>query len=749
MAKKPFIRPRSSLLWLTCSVGLISPPGHDAAAAVNEDSYGRLPLYFEANQGQTRADVAFLAHGAGYGLYLTRSEALLVLDKRARETDAAPALLSMRLVHAARRPEVRGLEQQPGRVSYFIGDDPARWRTAIPTYAKVRYREVYPGIDLVYYGKQRELEYDFVVAPGADPRDIVLGYKGAERLEVDAEGELVMRVAGGSVRQRKPSIYQEIDGVRREIGGGYVLKDARRVGFRVDAYDETAPLVIDPVLGYSTYLGGDGYGSESGSAITVDADGNAYVIGTTQSTTFPTTPGAFQKTLPGGGEPGCNCSIFVTKLDPTGTALVYSTYLGGSLSNVGAAIAVDAVGNAYVTGDTWSSNFPTTPGAFQPHPIGDLDGNKGFVTKLDPNGSALVYSTYLGGHASSWGAGIAVDAAGDAYVVGSTQSPDFPTTAEARQPSFGGSYDAFVVKLDPTGSALVYSTYLGGGAGDYGAAIALAADGGAYVTGFTGFVSANDFPATPGAFQTVFGGQVDAFAAKLDSTGSTLLYSTYLGGASYDYGYGLAVDGDGNAYLTGVTSSSDFPATQFPTTAGSGTSVFVTKLDSTGTGLAYSTHFGGSSTEWGTGIAVQGGNAYVTGYTSSSDFPVTPDAFQPANCGGTDAFLAKLDPAATRLVYSTYLGGADTDTARGIEVDAAGFAYLTGNTRSADFPVTPGAFQATRRGASDAFVSRIAEGAGPVAAPSCLPAAPATTPTATSPARRLPEPRDRVGSGRR
>jgi hypothetical protein len=609
-------------------------------------------------------------------------------------------------------PRVTGLQELPGKANYFIGNDPTTWRTNVPTYAKVRYDDIYPGIDLIYYGNQRQLEYDFVVRPGADPTRIVLGFQGAARLEVDAQGDLVLHTAAGPIRQRKPVIYQEVDGVRTEIQGGYVLTDRHQVSFRVAAYVASQPLIIDPVLFYSTYLGSGGL--DGGSGIAVDTAGNAYVTGETFSmnflTPFPTTPGSFQTTS------GVGSDAFVTKLNPTGSALVYSTYLAGSGFDTGSGIAVDALGNAYVTGATRSGDFPTTLGAFQPTFGGGF--NEAFVTKLNPTGSALVYSTYLGGRGGflgDGGSGIAVDGAGNAYVTGATDSPDFPTTVGAVQPTIRGGFDAFVTKLNPTGSALVYSTYLGGtSASDEGSGIAVDTAGNAYVTGST---FSRDFPTTVGAFQTTRGGGFDAFVTKLNPTGSALVYSTYLGGSDFDFGNGIAVDTAGNVYVTGRTDSSDFPTTlgAFQTTFGGGfNDAFVTKLNPTGSALVYSTYLGGSrSGDVGLGIALDtAGHAYVTGETNSSDFPTTVGALQPTFGGGfSDAFVTTLDPTGSALVYSTYLGGSGTpikqDTGFGIAVDTAGNAYVTGETSSSDFPTTAGAFQPTFGGTSDAFVAKI------------------------------------------
>jgi len=690
------------------------------------ETYGKLPLQFEANRGQIDKDVRFLSRGAGYSLYLTASEAVLALSKRPdaehdAQTPAKSVALRMNLVGASRKSVVSGIDELPGKSNYFIGKDRSKWRTNVPTYARVQYQNLYPGIDLVYYGNQRQLEYDFVVAPGADPKKIVLGFKGAKKLEIDAQGELVLHASGGDVRQHKPIIYQEIDGIRREIAGGYVRKGANRIGFKLAAYDASQLLVIDPTLSYSTYLGGSGNDVSRG--IAVDAEGSAYIVGVTDSIDFPTTPGALQPQVVSSGN-----HLFVTKLNPTGSALVYSTYLGGSNPNDRPfSIAVDANGSAYLTGSTFSADFPTTAGAFQPMFAGPSGTTDAFVTKLDPTGSALVYSTYLGGTGFfiELGFGIAVDGAGNAYVAGTTSSRDFPTAA-AFQPALAGgdrlgAANAFVTKLNPSGTGLVYSTYLGGvstRAVDEALGIAVDAAGNAYVTGFT---TSFDFPTTPDAFQRSIHRvdpsslPQDAFVTKFDPAGS-LVYSTYLGGERDDGADGIAVDAHGNAYVTGGTASSDFPTTAGAFQPASGVG-FVTKLNPTGSALVYSTRFGGSSGA-GSGIAVDAaGNAYVTGvvhplcgrFSCFTDFPTTPGAFQPNFGGGNaDGFVAKFNPEGSAVVYSSYLGGSSDDESRGIAVDASGNAYVTGFTGSANFPTTAGAFDTSFNGVQDAFITKIA-----------------------------------------
>src|SRR5438093_28989 len=475
-------------------------------------AFGQLPLSFEANRGQTDSQVRFLSRGPQHTLLLAPTEAVLVFITRehpeggerqgtkaklAKPRPATRTALGMTFLGANPDVRVTGREELPGKANYFIGNDPAGWRTNVPTYARVHYEDLYPGIDLVYYGNQRQLEYDFVVRPAADLRRIALGFQGAQRLEVDPQGDLVLHTAAGAIRQRKPIIYQEVAGRRVEIPGEYVLRDGQRVGFHVAAYDTSLPLIIDPALVYSTYLGGSSF--DEGYAIAVDAaTGNAYVTGYTDSPSFPTTPGAFQTTFKGGSG-----DVFVTQLNDSGSALVYSTYLGGNGFDLGFGIAVDSMGSAYVTGSTGSTDFPTTPGAFQTGIGGPAEGpNDAFVTKLNPTGSGLVYSTYLGGNGFDRGFGIAVDSMGSAYVTGVTvpftdPTPNFPTTPGAFRPNFGeGGGDAFVTKLKPDGSGLVYSTYLGGTGSDTGFGIALGAGGNAYVTGVT---DSTNFPTTTAA----------------------------------------------------------------------------------------------------------------------------------------------------------------------------------------------------------------------------------------------------------
>jgi hypothetical protein len=703
--------------------------GPDATPRLH-DTYGRLPLHFEKNTGQADARADYLARGKGYTLFLDPAGATLAL--RTAE-GATSAFLRVNVAGANPHGKVTGTDPLPGRIHYYIGNDPAKWRTNIPTYGRVQYDEVYPGIDLAYYGNQGRLEYDFIVAPGRDPGRIWMSFEGARAVGIDGNGDLVLQLAGGEVRLDRPLAYQQVDGSKRIIPAEFAVQTAggtQKVGFNLGGYDSSRPLVIDPVLIYSTFLGGGG--SDRGAAIAVDAAGAAYVVGSTDSPDFPTTPGAFDTSATG------TVDVFVTKLNSTGSALEYSTYLGGSVTphdwdqpaDSGLSIAVDPAGAAYVTGSTRSSDFPTTPGAFDSSY--NLRGDA-FVTKLDPTGSVLVYSTYLGSASADSGTSIAIDAGGSAYVTGSTDASSiFPTTPGAFSTSRVGSprpVDAFVTKLNVTGSALVYSTYLGGGLNDSGRSIAVDPAGNAFVTGLTGSA---DFPTTAAAFDPTYNGPhgfLDVFVTALNASGSALLYSTFLGGSSDDQAGAIAVDREGVAYVTGMTFSSDFPTTAgaFDNTLGgfglTAADAFVTKLNTSGSALEYSTYLGGTGQESGLGIAVDAASsAHVTGWTSvfcpptggqcSADFPTTPDAFD-TTAEFQDAFVTRLDPTGSSLVYSTYLGGSRNDFGTGIALDEGGAAYVIGQTDSPDFPATPGAFDTTYNGAPvaglvDSFVAKFA-----------------------------------------
>src|SRR6266436_5288166 len=640
------------------------------------ESYGQSSLAFEANQGQTDSSVKFLSRGVGYSLFFTTDEAVVVLrrpkvDARGRTIESPNpnptpdaqsfAVMRMRFAGANPAPRIEGSKQLPGKINYLIGNDPKQWRTSIPTYTQVHYQDVYPGVSVVYYGTQGQLEYDLLIDPGVDPKVIELDWQGADKVKIDAQGNLRVLIAGGEALLGKPRIYQMVpgsSGQRKSIAGGYALKAGGHVGFQVGDYDRNQPLIVDPVLNYSTYLGGSGY--DSGTAIAVDASGNAYVTGFTRSSNFPVTAGSFQTSC--GTTGTCNgyfWDAFVTKLTANGQ-IVYSSYLGGS----GKAIAVDASGSAYVAGQTFSSNFPTTAGAFKTIYRGAGDA---FVAKMSPGGTSLQYSTYLGGSGTDNAEGIAVDSSGNAYVTGQTYSTDFPTAAPI-QASNGGNQDsdAFVTEINSSGSALVYSTYLGGGNLDWGQAIAVDLAGNAYVTGAT---KSSDFPLANPLQPTCHGcpQSADAFVAEISPNGGALLRATYLGGSSADHGYGIALDVAGDIYVTGFTYSADFPTTQgaYQTSLGlGGASAFVTKIAPNFSGLVYSTYLHGNELDFGKTIAVDTGNVFVGGQTYSSSFPLT-NAIQgtcnSSNCYYGTGFISELNAAGSGLVFSTYLGGSYVD----------------------------------------------------------------------------------------
>jgi len=733
-------RARSVLLAaLACVVALAAPPATDGQGAKDDTRLdpslaaaetaleGLRADAFLENAGQLdRQEVRFYAASGNVQVGFADSAVLLAL------VESPPAPLTEdpgRDMLGARRPseptpsrgvmlrlsfeganEVvpRGRDPLSYPSHFFLGNDPARWRTNVRSYREIVYEGLYEGVDLVYRASASGVKYEFHLAPGADPGVLTLAYEGAEAIDFDGAGNLWIRTALADFTDSKPIAYQG----EHEVSCVFVLRSPLSYGFDCDGVDSSRALVIDPLI-YSTFLGGD-WDVEWGTSMAVDAAGNAYVTGNTWSLDFPATPGAF--------DTNCSCTPwwdgYVAKLDPTGTSLFYATFLGGGDFDFPYSIAVDAAGNAYVTGSTYSIDFPVTPGAFNTTHISSVDDFDSFVTKLDPSGSSLRYSTYLGG-TGDWDEGysIAADAAGSAYVTGNTDSWDFPVTAGAYDTSCGTDgncnfdgtfyeYDAFVTKLDPSGSSLLYSTYLGGTYGEQGLGITVDAIGNAYVTGATDSL---DFPTTPGALDTTYiGGPADAFVAKLDPTGSGLLYSTFLGGASSDFGWSVGVDAAGNAYVAGATWSADFPVTPgaFDTTNSGPVETFVAKLDPTGSSLLYATYLARTQ-NYGLSVAVDSaGNAYVAGTSNSVDVPVTLGAFDVTLDGSWDGFLGKLNPSGSALLYATYLGGGGSDRVNSVAVDAAGNAYVAGWTNSTDFPVTPGAFKTTQYG-YDAFVAKL------------------------------------------
>lgn len=678
--------------------------------------FAQLPLSFEANRGQTDSRVKYLARGQNYTLFLTEHDAVLALSSgvsgRTGHKPPSSAVIRLRLLGSSAGVRVTGESLLGGTSNYFLGNDPRNWHTHIPNYARVRYHQVYPGIDLVYYGRQGELENDFVLSPGSDPDSIRIGLKGVDGLRVDPSGDLVLKVGEGEVYLRQPRAYQG----NREISVHYVLDAKDEVGFKLGRYDRRQQLVIDPVLAYSTYFGGSG--GDIGYGIAVDSSGNAYVTGISNSADFPTSTGSSSTSSGGAGD------AFVVKINPAGTAsttsttpqLVYSTYLGGNGTDSGNAITIDLSGDAYVTGSTSSTNFPFTTGVFQSTYGGAGDA---FVAEVNSTGSSIVYASYLGGSGEDSGLGIALDSSKNAYVTGYTQSPNFPTvtTVTPAQPTNAGSSDAFIAKVNFDATALDYSTYVGGSQADVAQSIKVDSSGNAYIAGYT---FSSNFPLT-NPVQGSNAGIVNAFVTEVDPTGANFLFSTYLGGSGDDRAFGLALDSGGSVYIAGSSKSTDFPTT---TGVVQGTNLglsdaFVAKLNPAGPTVTYATLLGGAGSDQANGIAVDSsGNAYITGFTNSSNFPpaspiqallgITGGS---ASCGTstcTDAFVAELNPTATALVQSTYLGGNGADYGHAIALGPTGNPYVTGSTSSSNFPATAGAFQSSLNGvAGNAFIAEI------------------------------------------
>ena len=677
------------------------------------------PLSFETNAGQSSSDVEYLMRGGAFTISLKAAEAVLHVHGQKAST--------VRMTYVGANPSARVLGQgeQARRTNYYEGRDTDQWITDVRHYARVRYEDVYPGIDLVYYINEGELEFDWIAAPGADPSVIDMFFDGADSVTLDDGGNLIVSTAASETTLRSPQTYQEVGGKRRQIASQYRLED-EHVRLEVASYDATRPLVIDPVLAVSTYLGGapggggraDGRedGDEAAWAVAVDGNGNIYVGGRSASPTFPIKNSLFPF-VPG-------FSLIVSKFDPTGSTLLYSTYLpGGPGHQEVLDMFVESDGNLYLTGFTRSTDFPTTGNAVQPTKSGGPDA---FVMQLDPTG-CIVFSTFLGGGRFDLGLGIATDSRGHVHVAGGTASNDFPL-ANPLQTSFGGGgglipglgFDAFVAELDAAGERLVYSTYLGGSGDDTAFDIASDAEGSVYVMGST--ASTEDFP-TVEAFQPAHGGGTnlhgqasDAFVAKIGPNGERLVYSTYLGGSGGEtlivthLAAGIAVDDRGNAVVTSSTSSPDFPTTAgvVQPTFGGAEDAFVTQLDARGQ-LKRSTYLGGSEIDRGFAIALDSsGHIYAVGVTTSGDFPIR-DAVQTALAGEEDVFVTKLDADASQLTYSTYFGGKAIDVAKAVTVDDEGNVYLAGSTNSEGLPTTAGAFQSALAGAVDAFVVKLAD----------------------------------------
>ena len=738
---------RKKILGTGCALGLAALH----LSAQGATPFGNLPLWFETGCSRTDGGARFVAHGSSSEFLIAPAQATFVL----RKADGQTAACTMQFVGAKAGGQISGDAELTGKINHLVGNNPARWRTGVPTFARVRVEDIYPGINVVYYGNQRQLEYDFDLAAGVNPNAIAIRFDGAEKISVNAQDELVVSLNGGEIVQHRPVAYQTIHGQRHEVVTGYKVVDAHTATFAVGTYDHVQPLVIDPVLSYSTYFGGN-YG-EIAHAVIVDNNGYAYIAGETLSTAFTngiTTAGAYQTNFHGGSYNG---DAFVAKFDAvTGTNLSYLTYLGGNDDETALGLAVDTSGNAYITGWTMSTNFPTTnAGALFTHIAGKANPvtkefwSDAFVSELNTNGSALIYSTYLGGNYPDIGNAIAVDSVGNAYIAGYTYSTNLPVTAGAYQHHLGCTnslygninQNGFVAEIGADGTNFVtgstnyyYCSYFGGTNYDRATGIALDSANNVYVTGYTG---STNFPTTNAlpAFKHLNGAtnatpSYDAFVSKFSPGFTNLIYSTFLGGTNNDQATGIAVDSGGNAYVVGSTVSTNFPyqpaagltistnLTSFVHTNANGyvvaTNAFLTQIqwNGTNTSIGYSVMFGGRGNDVATAVALApDGNVFVTGNASSTNFPIvnvtTNSGFlRPTNSGLSDAFVIAFTNNASQIIYSTYLGGSDNDYAYGIAVDPLDAVYVVGQTLSTNFP-TLNARQKTRDGANDTFLAKI------------------------------------------
>jgi hypothetical protein len=712
------------------AVGLTAGP----LSAQTGLNIGNGPLCFEANNGQAEATAAFLAHGRDSEFLISATGAQFVLRKASGEI----AAVRMHIVGADPSAAISGNTELPGKINYLVGNNPAQWRSGVPTFAQVCVKNVYPGVNVVYYGNGRQLEYDFDLAPGIAPQTIALRFDGAERISINPQGELVVSLNGGDIIQHPPVVYQNTGATRREISSGYKLLDTHTATFALGDYDHSLPLVIDPILSYSTYFGGES--TDIAHAIAVDTNGCIYVAGETLSTTFANVPaGAFQSSFQGGSVAG---DAFVAKFDKTGSNLVYFTFLGGGSDDAAYGLAVDNSGNAYVTGATDSDNFPTKNALY--HYLPGLYPLDAFVAELNTNGSQLIYSTYLGGTGPDIGYAIAVDSEHNAYIAGYNCSDNFPVTSNAFQktlqcpPAYYFYANAFISEISANGTNLIYSSYLGGTNYDRANAIAVDANGFIYVAGFT---ASTNFPTTNAlsGFQHLNGSTnttsaYDAFVCKFAPNFSNRVYATYLGGTNYDVATGIAADANGNAYVVGWTVSTNFPGvytndpgscagfvknfmTNDIVNASVTTNTFLTEISSNGSNLLHTAVFGGLQMDVGNGVALDAtGNIFVIGTAASTNFPVTPNSLfgslSATNSGSSDVFVTVFKADWSALLYSTYLGGYANDFGNAIAVDNAGNAYITGQTFSTNYP-SFNAFQPALNGTSayygtsDAFLTKI------------------------------------------
>ena len=653
------------------------------------DIGGATPLYFIANEGQMSAKALYYARTPGYTLWLTREGLVFERIEKTAKGEAARSFSTMTFLGANKNIEIAAGDPTDYRVSYFYGRDESEWKTGISTSKAVLYKNVYDGIDLKVYGTEKQVEYDWIVAPGADPGLIRFAYVGEQEAKRDADGNLVVRTAASQILQRKPVSHQVIDGRKVNVESTFRSLSDGSFGFSLGAYDPRFPLTIDPlVLAYGTFLGG--HDIDDRTEIAVDGQKAIYLRGVTISGDFP----------PSGGAP--RRDIFVTKLSSDGSTLVYTAFFPFAQSSpfLNGGLFVDSKGFAYLSGTTYSNSFPLK-NPFQDKYRGKDDG---FILKLSKDGRSLVYSSYIGGGGYDYGMCVAVDAKGAAYVGGYTDSRDFPTK-KAFQKTFAGATDAFVAKVAPEGSTLVFATYLGGTRADRCQGLAPDASGAVVVAGST---SSSNFP-KKSAIQTKLADDSDGFLTKLTAAGNGLVYSTYLGGNGHDSIDAVALDAKGDAYITGFATGSFPLKTPFQKENRGGTDAFIAKISANGRTILYSSLLGGSSNEYANSIAVdKAGVAYVAGLTQSRDFPLK-SPYQASRNGTDDAFLAAVEPNGSRTRFATFLGGRYKETAYGIAVDAGVSIYVSGTTNSPDFPVRS-AYQDSLAGQMDVFVAKFTQG---------------------------------------
>lgn len=684
---------------------------------------------FEQNKGQLDQRVAFSAKTpGGASLFLSADGATYALPMEKPVTENVQAevadpigsetpeikpqqyfALKMKLEGVKTDAKFTGEGEMQGRTNYLRGTDPSAWQSDVPSYSSVTQSGVYNGVDLVWHGlSDGATRYDFVVQPNADPNQIKLTFNGADKLQLDRDGNLLIETEAGMMVQNKPFTYQDTENERKTVASNFVIS-GKSVSFNLGEYDRSKPLTIDPIvnlsnLAYSTFVGGTT--NEQVYDVAVDADGYTYITGFTGTSGFPVTPGAYDPT--GNGF----IDVFVTKIAKDGSGLVFSTFLGGTDNDQGRSIALDIKNNVFVLGTTKSTNFPITANTYDTTANGDEDV---FVTKLKADGTGLLYSTYLGSTGIEDGGAIAIDVNGAAYITGMTNSTGFPVTPGAFDTSWNGYYDAFVAKLSPKGNTLEFSTFLGGTSAEYTRGLALDKDNNVYVTGYTQLEPPITFPTTPGAYDISHNGDFDVYVTKLNPTGTSLVYSTFIGESGGDYASNIAVNSKGQAYVTGSTKNPNYP-----TTAGSydvsfnggDRDVFVTKLEADGSKLVFSTFLGGSDSENGYSIALDvENNVYVSSYTRSPNYPVTINPYDLSYNGSFDSAMSVLNPKGIGLLYSTYIGGDGNDTTPYLALDPTGNVYLSGiaSHNTIDYPTTPGAFDQTHNGFYDVFVTKFGQ----------------------------------------